>query len=109
MKDSRLKRWLHILAGVACAAASIACAVTAWHGVETTKGFSADAVVKDVGVLKQQDEKDVIFRLTNATDAPVEIVRVSTSCTCTRVEPAARNLRPGEMTELMAHLRVGSL
>lgn len=108
MRDSRLKRWLHILAGTACAAASIACAVTAWPGSETIKSFHADAAIKDVGVLHQQEEKDAVFHLINATDSPVEIVRVSTSCTCTRAEPAARNLQPGESTELKAQLRVGS-
>jgi hypothetical protein len=109
MRDSRLKRWLHILAGMACTAASLACAVTVWQERETIKGFRADATVKDVGVLKQQEEKDVVFRLLNVTDAPVEIVRVSTSCTCTRADTAARNLQPGESTELTARLRVGSL
>jgi hypothetical protein len=109
MRSSRLKRWLHVVAAVACAAGSIACAVAAWHRPATVKGFTADAEVKDAGVLKQQEEKDVTFRLDNDTKTPVEIVRVSTSCTCTRAETAARNLQPGESTELTAHLRVGSL
>jgi hypothetical protein len=109
MMSSRLKRWLHILTSVVCAAASIACAVAAWQGAETITGFRAEAEVKDAGVLKQQEEKDVVFRLTNATAAPVEITQVSTSCTCTRAEVTERNLRPGESTELMARLRVGSL
>jgi hypothetical protein len=108
MMDSRLKRWLHILAGVACAAASIACALVGWQGTETITGFRADAEVKDVGVLKQQEERDVVFRLFNATEAPVEIVQVSTSCTCTRAAVAARNLRPGESTELTARLSAGT-
>jgi hypothetical protein len=38
----------------------------------------------------------------------VEITQVSTSCTCTRAEIAARNLRPGESTELTARLSAGS-
>jgi hypothetical protein len=109
MQGSQLKRWLHVFAGAVCAAGSVACAVTAWHRPETVKRFMADAEVKDVGVLKQQDERDVTFRLMNATDKPVEIVRVGTSCTCTRAEVAVHRLLPGESTDLSAHLRVGSL
>jgi hypothetical protein len=108
MMSSRLKRWLHILTGVVCAAASIACAVVGWQGTETITGFRPDAEVKDAGILKQQEEKDVVFRLLNATEAPVEITQVSTSCTCTRAEAATRNLRPGESTELTARLSAGS-
>jgi len=109
MMNSRLKLGLHVLAGVTCAAASVACTVAAWKGTEEIKSFRADAEVKDVGVLKQQDEKDVLFRLFNATETPVEIVQLSTSCTCTRVEVATRNLGPGESTELTARLSVHSL
>ncbi len=109
MLTSQLKCLWHILAGAACAGASLACAVMAWQGVETVKGFQVDAEIKDAGILKQQEEKDVIFRLFNATEATVEIVQISTSCTCTGAEVAARDLRPGESTALTARLRVGSL
>ncbi len=108
MLNSQMKRCLPILAGAACAGASLACAVLAWQGTETIKAFRADAEVKDVGILKQQEEKDVVFRLFNATSAPVEIVQISTSCTCTRAEAAVRNLLPGESTELTARLHIGS-
>ncbi len=109
MSKPQLKLCLHILVGAACAGASLACAVVAWEGAETIKGFRADAEVKDAGILKQQEEKDIIFLLTNDTESSVEIVQISTSCTCTRAEVAARNLLRGESTELTVRLHVGNL
>lgn len=109
MQGSRLKRWLHVAAGLACAVGSVACAVTAWHQPDSPKRFMADEEVKDLGALKQQGEGDAHFRLLNPMKIPVEIVRVSTNCTCTRAEAAASSLGPGEATDLTAHLRVGNL
>lgn len=107
--NSRCQYWLNIFMCVACAVASTACALTAWTGTETIKSFRADAGVKDVGVLKQQEGRDVTFRLTNFAELPVEITDITTSCTCTRAEVDTRNLRSGESTELSAHLNVRTL
>lgn len=109
MLNSRLKLWIHVVVGLACAIGSLACAMAALHRAEEVKRFRADEEIKNLGTLKQQDERDVTFRLINSAEAPVEIIRVNTSCTCTRAEPAARNLQPGESTELTAHLNVGTL
>jgi hypothetical protein len=109
MIASKLKRWAPVGMGLTCAVASIACAVAAWHASEPIKAFRADTELKDLGSLQQQEERDVVFRLINATEAPVEILQISTSCTCTRAEAVTRNLRPGESTDLTARLRIGSL
>lgn len=106
--NSRLKCCLHILLGSACAVASFACVVAAWHETEVKKGFRADPEVRDVGILKQQDERDVTFNLINSTDGSVEITHISTSCTCTQAKTAERNLQPGESTKLTARLHTGS-
>jgi hypothetical protein len=75
MPKSRLKYWIHIVVGLACAVGSLACAMTALHRAEEVKRFRADEEIKNLGVLKQQDERDATFRLINATEKAVEVIR----------------------------------
>ena len=108
------KRSLYFLMGAVCAMASVACGVVTWLQARQSQpaeaqALVADADVKGLGTLKQQEEGAAVFHLSNRAPEALEIVEVMISCRCTKSQLAKSKLEPGETTELALHVAVGEL
>jgi hypothetical protein len=59
----------------------------------------------DFGEVRQQRTLSKEFRLMNIGDAELQLVRITTSCGCTVVEPGAKVVAPGASTLLRVELQ----
>lgn len=67
---------------------------------------SGDEVV-DLGTFDGATELAHVFRLRNASDAPIELSRIARSCSCAAAEPTVSVLAPGASTDLRIRADVG--
>ena len=62
--------------------------------------LQADVNTIDIGKIRQQETKDVLFRLRNTTQNDLSLESVHTSCGCTEWHLDKRQLESGETAEL---------
>ena len=55
----------------------------------------------DLGVLKQYNPKDVVFKFTNTGGKPIIITNAKGSCGCTEIEYSKKPILPGKSAEVI--------
>src|SRR5690606_3812468 len=66
-----------------------------------------DPPVLDLGELQAEVPKTMSAKVTNATDKPVKISRITTSCGCTTAKAPDAPIPPGEFVEIPITLKPG--
>jgi len=102
-----------ISAGLACGMAeaqAAAPAVPTQAGKAVTHKISTEPARLDLGWMRPSTTKDGTVRLVNTSEDVVNILRVTSSCTCTvgKLTDDQKILRPGDSTELTVSLKSGA-
>ncbi|MFO0843066.1 MAG: DUF1573 domain-containing protein [Gemmataceae bacterium] len=95
------------IVGIVCAIGSVACGVMASRPARPPSGLEAQQALIDVGEMKQQEEKEVLFTIKNPLGESVVITDTTSSCTCTSHSIQDRTLAPRASTTVKAMLRSG--
>ncbi len=94
--------------GIALGLLAVASAYFAIPSATASINLQSDVAIRDLGTVRQGAALETTFTLTNRGRSPVQLLAVSKSCTCTRVNVAKTHLDPGESSALNVTVNVGT-
>lgn len=103
-----MRRLAFVVLALTCSAGSTICALMVRSPSRDGADLAVDEAYKDLGVLRQQEDREAVFVLTNNSRSSIEISRVVSSCACTGSVVAKPDLPPRTSTELKTTLRTGA-